>query len=333
MKTRRLWTTGLVVLLAAAAGAIVATGDRTDGTDPAPAPAAPRSSRIETSSVALDDQPYALFAEGRTVWVSGGRGHVLEVRDRQVGSYPHPTGPLGITVVDGRVWTTAAPESRDRAAEVIVLDAGTGEVVRSIPLPGDSPYGIDHSRRGVFVALHDGELLRIDQRGEPTTRTRLGDRLTQVLATREAVWVSQPAAGVVWRVELERGQFVKRAVSFGGPGSRSCPQGSDAGKQMIFVADPCAGNLWLLDPHTGEITGAVSRAGRRPVDVAVDDGLVYVVCMADDEVTVLEEATRDEVATARAGQGAISVVAVSGVAWVANMDDSTLTRIEVKRSR
>lgn len=68
-----------------------------------------------------------------------------------------------------------------------MLDPETGTVVRTARLPGDSPYGIDRAQGGVFVALHDEELLRIDPRDESTERLRLGNGLTQQLATNEAV--------------------------------------------------------------------------------------------------------------------------------------------------
>jgi YVTN family beta-propeller protein len=270
-----------------------------------------------------------LYADGSTLWVSGGRGHVLKVRDRSVTRYPHPTGPLGITVVDGEVWTTASSEHRHADAAVVVLDSETGAVMRRVHLPGDSPYGIDHTGGNLFVALYDGELLRIDRTGDTVTRVRLGDGLTQVLATDEAVWVSQPGAGVVWRVAFEGGEAAAEPVTPGERGIRSCPQGSDAGRSFVLVADPCAGRVWLLDPRTGDVTGALSGAGERPADVAVDGGLIYVVSMPEDQVTVLDESTLDEVAVVRAGQGAISVAAAAGIAWVANMDDDTVTRIEV----
>lgn len=75
-----------------------------------------------------------------------------------------------------------------------MLDPETGTVVRTARLPGDSPYGIDRAQGGVFVALHDEELLRIDPRDESTERLRLGNGLTQLLATNEAVWVSRTRA-------------------------------------------------------------------------------------------------------------------------------------------
>lgn len=56
-----------------------------------------------------------------------------------------------------------------------------------------------------------------------------------------------------------------------------------------------------------------------------------VVSMREDRVTVLDESTLEEVAVAQAGPGAISVAAGAGIAWVANMDEDSLTRIEVHR--
>ena len=299
--------------------------------DLAPLPSTVPEWGVDTARIELGDQPYALYADGPTLWVSGGRGGVLKVRDRPVARFPHPTGPLGITVVDGEVWTTASSEHRHAAAAVVVLDPETGDVVRTIRLPGDSPYGIDHAGGGVFVALHDGEVLRIDPRDESTTRVRLREGLTQVLATDDAVWVSQPRAGVVWRVELEGDEAAVEPIRLAGRGTRSCPQGSAAGQRFILVADSCAGKVWLLGPRSGEITGSISDAGDKPVDVSVDGGLIYVVSFREDRVTVLEEATLQEVASAQTGNGAISVAADSGTAWVANLDDSTLTRIEVRR--
>ena len=321
---------GAAVIAAVVTIAVATLGS--EGADRAPDPASSPTWEIETSRVQLEDQPYALYSDGPTLWVSGGRGTVVEVRDSPVAEYPHPTGPLGITVVDGDVWTTSDAEDRHPVAEVIVLDPESGDVVRNVRLPGDSPYGIDHAQGGVFVALHDGGLLRIDPRDESTERVRLGNGVTQVLATDEAVWVSQPQAGVVWRVTFESDEPKAEPIALGERG-RSCPQGSAASEESILVADPCAGNVWKLDPRDGAIGGAISGAGRKPVDVAVGDGLIYVVSTGDDRVTVFDESTLEEVGRSQAGEGASSVAAGSGVAWVANLDDSSLTRIEVRKRR
>ncbi|HEX2196932.1 MAG TPA: hypothetical protein VHJ76_08400 [Actinomycetota bacterium] len=331
-KTRRLIVSGsfgAAAVAAVVAIAVAALGS--EGVDRAPHPASSPTWEIETSRVQLDDQPYAVYGDGPALWVSGGRGTVVEIRDRPVAEYPHPTGPLGITVVDGEVWTTAASEERHGLAGIVVLDSETGEVVRTIGLPGDSPYGIDHAQGGVFVALHDGELLRIDPRDESTERVRLGNGLTQVLATDDAVWVSQPRAGAVWRVTFDGGEPKAEAIPLG-EGGRRCPQGSAASEESVLVADPCAGKVWKLDPRDGAVAGALSDAGRRPTDVAVGDGWIYVVSSQDGRVTVFDESTLEEVGGAQAGPGAISVAAGAGVAWVANMDDSSVTRIEVRKS-
>lgn len=292
----------------------------------------PDAWEIETSHVQLDDHPYALYADGPTLWVSGARGSVVQVRDRPVTEHPHPTGPLGITVFRGEVWTTAPSEDRHPVSEVVVLDPRSGDVVRTIPLPGDSPYGIGHAQGHVFVALHDGELLRIDPRDESTLRVQLGNGVTQVLATNYGAWVSQPRAGMVWRVTFAGDDAKAEAIALDGSG-RSCPQGSAASEESILVADPCAQRVWMLDPRDGDVTGAVPGAGPKPVDVAVGDGFIHVVGMQDDSVTVFEESTLEEIGSARTGEGAISVAAGSGLAWVANLDDSSLTRIEVRKRR
>lgn len=331
-KTRRLLVSGsLGVVVTAAVVGFTFAALSSEGVDRAPDPASSTTWEIKTSRVQLEDQPYALDSDGPTLWVSGGRGTVVEVRDRPVATYPHPTGPLGIAVVDGDVWTTADAEDQHPVAEVIVLDSRSGDVARTVRLPGDSPYGIDHAQGGVFVALHDGELLRIDPRDESTDRVRLGNGVTQVLATDEAVWVSQPQAGVVWRATFDSEEPKAKAIRLG-EGGRSCPQGSSASEEWILVADPCAGNVWKLDPRDGAIVGTISDAGRKPVDVAVGEGLVYVVSTGDDRVTVFDESTLEQVGSSQTGEGASSVAVGSGVAWVANLEDSSLTRIEVRKS-
>lgn len=74
----------------------------------------------------------------------------------------------------------------------------------------------------------------------------------------------------------------------------------------------------------------IPATGNRPVDVAVGGGLVYVVSMRDDVVTVLDETTLGVVGTTAAGKGAISVAAGADAAWVASSDDYSLTRIEAQ---
>ncbi|HEV2756547.1 MAG TPA: hypothetical protein VG318_12325 [Actinomycetota bacterium] len=319
------------LMVAALAGAAACTS--TARQEPAPSPAPSETSRVETTVIEVGDQPYALDAAAGSVWVSGARSHLLEVRGRSVSSYHHPGGPLGIAVARGVVWTTAASGEEARVSQVIGYGAGSGRVEERISLRGESPYGIDADSRGIYVALHDGALVRIDPRTRAMTRVELGDRLTQVLVAHGFVWVSQPSGGVVWRVALDRGEPQATALSFRHPRRKTCPQGTGATGAAVLVADPCAGTVWVVDPRSGDAEGELADVGVRPVDVAAGGGLIYVVSMRDDKVTVLDAATLEAVAEATAGDGAISVVVGSSAAWVANSEDYSITKVEVRGPR
>lgn len=79
-----------------------------------------------------------------------------------------------------------------------------------------------------------------------------------------------------------RGPLAEGRSHNAGEGGRSCPQGSAASEESILVADLCAQNVWALDPRDGAIVGAISEAGRKPVDVGDGDGLIHVVSMPDE---------------------------------------------------
>lgn len=278
--------------------------------------------------IELGDQPYALDTDGDTVWVSGGRGHLVEVNGLDVTRHPHPTGPLGIAVAKGVVWTTSPSGEAAPVSEVIGYEAATGKIVRRIPLGRASPYGIDAEGDRLYVALYDGALLRIDTKTGDTSREEVGEGVTQVLVAHGFVWVSQPGGGVVWRLTRDGTRPQGTEVSFG---RDSCPQGTAATDTSVLVADPCGGKVWLVDPRGATVTGEVTDVGTRPVDVAVGDGLVYVVSMRDDRVTVLDEHSLRELAHTRAGDGASSVTVADEFAWVANTDEYSITRIELRR--
>lgn len=325
-RTRHFVALGIV---AAAGVAVVITRIGSgDGRGDGPRPAASEAARIESAVIELGDQPYALDADGTTLWVSGGRGHLVEVHGDDVVRHPHPTGPLGIAVAGGIVWTTSPGGEASPVSEVTGFDARTGEVAQRIALRRASPYGIDADDRHVYVALYDGALLDIHTRTGDAARVELGEGVTHVLAAHGFVWVSQPGKGAVWRVA--DGRTSATQFSFGGRGTASCPQGSDATAAAVLVADPCAGKVWVVDPRSGSVADELTDVGRRPVDVAAGGRLIYVVSMRDDRVTVLDGKTLREVAHATAGDGAIGVTAGAGGAWVANGDEYSVTRIDVR---
>lgn len=285
---------------------------------------------IRASTIPLGDDPYALTAKGDIVWVAAQRSLLKVEKGVVAARHLHPASPVGITLAAGALWTTSTVDEELHLGQVLAFAPDSGASVQTIRLPGQSPHAIDADTKGIFVSLYQGSLLRIHPGGDATSRVQLAQGITHLLVAHQAVWVSEPNSGNLWKVVLGPESEQVRKISLTEWTTRSCPQGSDSTRQHILLADPCAGKVWLVDPHTGAIVDEVRGVGQRPLDVAVGGGLIYVLSSPDSKVTVVDVGTGRVLGKVTAGERAVSVAAGSSTAWVANSGEETLTQVWVE---
>lgn len=294
----------------------------------------PRISRatLTTTRIPLRPraQPATLLYDDGVLWVGGSSvlkmsfaegGHVIERL---------PSGVSRVALARGGdlLWATGGGDGGAPDGTVVAYDADSREMVQRHVLEGRSPYGIDVGGKGLFVALFQGRLLRFTPHGISNVPLRPG--LTQVLVAHGKVWVSNPQRGKVWRVVFHGSDDTNAAATdLRGYPKRTCPQGLESTRDAMWIADPCAKKVWLLDPRSGEVIDAIEGLGR-PVDIDIHTGRAWIVSFSDSVVTVLDVTTHDVLAQAKAGARAVAVEAHGREAWVANHEDYSLTHLELR---
>lgn len=332
---KALLSTAVIVTVAAVAVAAADLAPFRRDAPPPPAAADDESNseepvvRVETETIELGDQPMAVATGAGSVWVTTGmHRELLEMRDGDIINR-FEGGGVGVAVSDGVVWQTRGGDGAEPDGDVTGIDASTGEVVQHLEFPGESPYGITVRGRDVFIALAHGDLVRPDPEKNAEMRIALATGLTDVMAAHGAVWVSQPGGQnpKVWRVTVEGDDRNAAPILLTPQGRGSCPQGLAATAEAVWVADPCAGALWQLDP-SGRIIDRIAGVGRKPVDVAAGRGFLFVSSFRGDElVTVIDRRAKEVVARVEAGPWPSSIAADGDEAWVANSEGTSLTRV------
>jgi branched-chain amino acid transport system substrate-binding protein len=192
---------------------------------------------------------------------------------------------------------------------VVRIDATTGArtaTTRALPAAA-----IASGHAGVWVLGVDGSVVRLHERtGKPIFRARVpASSVGSIAVGPDAVWVTSPADGMLWRIGGARTATV---------GAIELDRGvSDivVGEDEIWVANPLAGALLGVDATSARLERSIDL-GAIPRSVAYDDQTVWVA--ADSEPT----AATTEVAGIRphpastcepvvAGKGGADVLLVS----------------------
>jgi DNA-binding SARP family transcriptional activator/ABC-type branched-subunit amino acid transport system substrate-binding protein len=182
---------------------------------------------------------------------------------------------------------------------VVRIDATTGArtaTTRALPAAA-----IAAGRAGVWVLGVDGSVVRLHERtGRPTLRTRVpASSVGSIAVGPDAVWVTSPADGMLWRIGGGRTATL---------GATELDRGvSDVvvGEDEIWVANPLAGVLLRIDTRSAQLEHTIDL-GAIPRSVAYDDQTVWVA--ADSEPT----AATTEVAGIRPHPGSTCEPVVAG---------------------
>ena len=159
--------------------------------------------------------------------------------------------PVSINVASGSgaVWVMT-----DR--ELLRVHPGTDEVtpVASIQRGSGVPTwttDVSSSTASVWVGTSDGELVRFDPRTERVERADGLDPIDSLVASRDAVWTTDPLAGAVTRYETDSLSPVETI---------EVPGGVDA---LALAGD----GVWVLSRSVGQVTEVVGGEARAPIRV------------------------------------------------------------------
>lgn len=329
--------TAILLLLAAVASAVVL--DQTLQQDVPVAPYENRNGnkkeqrkdgalRVETRTLDINDQPLAVAAGNGSIWVTTGmRRQLLEIRGGRIVNR-YQGGGTGLAVGDDLVWQTRGGDGAEPDGELLALDSSSGEVVRRLEFPNESPNGIAVTAHEVFVSLAQrGHLLRLDPTNGMETRVALEEGLGDVIVAHGAAWVAQPGGGKLWRVVVSQDESNVEDIRPAPEGVKSCPGGLAATQDAVWVADACAAALWQLDT-SGKVLRRINDVGHKPADVAAGPRFIFVSSFRGHPlVTLIDRRTNEVVTQVKAGEGPSSIVADGEGAWVANSEGRSLTRV------
>jgi hypothetical protein len=161
------------------------------------------------------------------------------------------------------------------------VDPATNLVVRRIRLPGRAPAsGLAVGAGAVWVSFSDGQVSRIDLKGETAQTVTVGTGADAVAVGDNAVWVSDSAAEEVYRLDAETGRLV---ATISVPGS---PKELATGAGSVWVAN-INGVVTRIDAATNAIASTIP-VGKRPSDIAFGAGAVWVTNGGDGTVSRID---------------------------------------------
>ena len=215
-----------------------------------------------------------LAAGAGAVWATTTAGRPLLRIDprtaRIAASLPVPAG--AVAADPSGVWTVCC-EAGTRRGRLTRIDPATGRVVKVIGLPGQaSAVGIGPS--GVWVRGTGQLLWRIDPTSNrvvatiplPSSNAGTGQPGGDIAVTEDAVWLSDPAAATVWRIDPRHNQV---------GGTRWEAEGSD----LAVAAD---GVVWATsDTRLLGLGGSEVRGPRRNLHELNTDRITAVAAAHD----------------------------------------------------
>jgi hypothetical protein len=253
--------------LAFGAGSLwIASGERLMRVDPA------NDRVLATIPIAPEDSGPAGVAFGAgAVWVPVAvPGSVWRIDPRSnkvVAKIPlgeSLAGFIGVTATDGAVWISSGEQQDGQRGGILMrIDPHRNRVTARVPLP-TVPSDVAATRDSVWIAMTNGQVLEIDAaRGHPLGAVDTGGPLgfTQTIALGAgSVWLADPLAGVVLRVEPKDLRVVARirtgaitALAFGSGGVWA------VGKPGILGIDPASSRVTAMLP-ADEVEGVLMVA-------------------------------------------------------------------------
>ena len=182
-----------------------------------------------------------------------------------------------IAVRGGAVWMVAPDFA------VVRIDAATGAITaRSDAVPAAA---VAAGPGGVWVLGVDGSVARLHERtARPTFRTRVpATSVGSIAVGSDAVWVTSPSEGTLWRIGGGRGATI---------GSIELGQGvSDVvvARDAIWVANPIAGMLLQVDSERVAVERTIDLGGV-PRSLALDGETLWVASVAEPTAAPTEVA-------------------------------------------
>jgi YVTN family beta-propeller protein len=139
------------------------------------------------------------------------------------------------------------------------------------------------ARRSVSSEIAPNSIGVLDaDSGDVTGTIGLEARPGSVAASADDVWVTNPDAGTVTRIEPE-GQNVHDPIQVG-----QNPTGIAIGEDVVWVVESGGASVSRISPDTNAVVGDAIRVGNGPSSIAVGDGAVWVANRFDGTISRID---------------------------------------------
>jgi ABC-type transport system substrate-binding protein/DNA-binding SARP family transcriptional activator/streptogramin lyase len=241
-----------------------------------------------------------------------------------------------ITLALGTAAALAAlalvPLSRHETAQtplngnlVALVSASDGAVQATVPLQAP-PAGLAAGAGSVWVAEPGaGVVARIDPVRRAVEATiPVGTRPTHVVASGCQVWVLDQSDRTLARIDPQTDTVAQTIAPAGQPSDILLSAGS------LWVVSGGNGSVLRIDPGTGR-TRSVVRTGGNPSGLAAADGGVWVATDGSGLLARIDVQTGQVTSRIRISDAPAAVVAGASGLWVLSPLDATVSRVDPRR--
>jgi YVTN family beta-propeller protein len=251
----------------------------------------------------------------------------------------------------GRRWAVGL------ALTAVVVTAGIGAGMR---------HGDGRPSRAVGAPVAPDRFLELNPTSATVVAdTALGDDPAAMAVAGKSVWLAEPSAGEIVRVDRVSHRIVEQIAVSGSPGALAIGGGSvwvagvpggtvtridpiaekvtqtislggaraaalDFGLGKLWIADPTDGALLAIDPTSGDVVRTY-QVDAHPTSLAVGPSGVWIADYTAGLVSELDPHSGEPIATVRVGDGPRAVALGDNSVWVANSLDSTVSRVDPAR--
>jgi DNA-binding beta-propeller fold protein YncE len=302
----------------------------TGGASPTATPTATVASMRVARKFTVGRRPNVVKAVGENVFVSSfGRDRVTilsAATGRRRSASPRiGEGSSDAAVGFGSVWY---PVGRSR--ELVRVDGRSGRVQRRFALPG-GPGPVAVSEDGVWVGIiRAGQpdlLLKLDpETGETLANVEYPFGVLAIATSPSAVWIAARRRATIERASLKTGAVV-RSKAFHGGGRAS---DIEYRRGAVWFPVPNDDALYKMLTKTGELIPI--GVGRRPRQVAIGGGRVYVSNYNSSELYAIDERQVELVGEPLDLPTNPFALSVDGDrVWVTSQPDNTLSEVVTGR--
>ena len=206
-----------------------------------------------------------------------------------------------------------------------LVSAGDGAVQATVPLRAP-PADVAAGSGAVWVAEPDAGLVaRVDPaRRAVAAIIPVGTKPSRVVAAGGQVWVLDRDDRTLARIDPRTDTVAQTIALAGQPGDVLLSMGT------LWVASPGDGTVLRIDPGTGRTESVVSTGGN-PSGLAAADGAVWVAADGSGSLVRIDARTGTVTKTVRVGDAPAAVAAASSGLWVLDPLDATVNRVDPRR--